>query len=81
MLMIKYQQKCIQKKLLSKLQNLFASPDFVDGDLLDALTGDDGHLDLIKVHVHDDNLSIEQSNLYFHDRLHSRDILKITTIF
>ena len=28
---------------------------FGDGDLLDGLTGGDGHLDLIKVHVHDDN--------------------------
>ncbi len=29
----------------------------MDGDLLDALTGGDGHLDVIKVHDHDDNLS------------------------
>ena len=60
----------------------FSNLDFGDGDLLDGLTGGDGHLDLIKVHVHDDNLSIElQSNLYFHGRLQSRDILKIITIF
>ena len=30
----------------------------MDGDLLDALTGDGGYLDVIKVHDHDDNLSI-----------------------
>ncbi len=52
-------RKKYTKKLLSKLKKLFSSPYFVDGDLLDALTGDDGHLDVIKVHDHDDNLSTE----------------------
>ena len=37
----------------------FSSLYFVVGDLLDALTGGDGHLDVMKVHVHEDNLSIE----------------------
>ena len=42
----------------------------MDGDLLDSLTGGDGHLDLIKVHVHDDNLSITLwSNFCFHNSL------------
>ena len=56
--------------------------DFVDGDLLDALTGGDGHLDVIKVHDHDDNLSTELwSNFCFPDSFQSKEILKITTIF
>ena len=46
---------------------------FIDGDLLDALTGDEDHLDVIIVHGHDDNLSIElKSNFYFHDSLQSK---------
>ena len=54
----------------------------MDGDLLDALTGGDGHLDVIKVHDHVDNLSTELwSNFCFPDSLQSREILKITTIF
>ncbi len=36
------------------------------GDLLDGLTGGDGHLDVIKVHDHDDKFSIELwSNFIF----------------
>ena len=54
----------------------------MDGDLLDAHTGGDGHQDVIKVHDHDDNLSTELwSNFCFPDSLQSREILKITTIF
>ncbi len=54
----------------------------MDGDLLDDLTGGDGHLDVIKVHDHDDNLSTELwSNFYFPVSLQSREILKLTTIF
>ncbi len=33
----------------------FSNLDFVNCDLLDALTGGDGYLDVIKVHGHDDN--------------------------
>ncbi len=40
-------------------KNWFSNHNFGDGDLLDALTGSDGHLDFIKVHGHDDNWSIE----------------------
>ncbi len=54
----------------------------MDGDLLDALTGGDGHLDVIKVHDHDDNLSTELwSNFCFPDSLQSRQSRSITTIF
>ena len=54
----------------------------MDGDLLDAPTGGDGHLDVIKVHDHDDNLSTELwSNFCFPVSLQSREILKITIIF
>ena len=53
----------------------------MDGDLLDALTVGDGHLDVIKVHNHHDNLSTELwSNFCFPDSLQSREILKITII-
>ncbi len=46
----------------------------MDGALLDALTGGDGHLDVIKVHDHDDNLSTELwSNFCFPDSLQSRE--------
>ncbi len=41
--------------ILPKEQPEIPNLDFGDGDLLDGLTGGDGHLDLIKVHVHDDN--------------------------
>ena len=48
----------------------------MDGDLLDALTGGDDHLDVIKVHGHDDNLSIELwFNFCFPVSLQSREIL------
>ncbi len=51
----------------------------MDGDLLDAPTGGDDHLDVIKVHDHDNNLSIEVwSNFCFPVSLQSREILKIT---
>ena len=36
----------------------------MDGDSLDALTGGDDHLDVIKVHGHDDNLSIELGSIF-----------------
>ena len=53
----------------------------MDGDPLDALTGGDDHLDVIKVHGHDDNLSIELwFNFCFPVSLQSREILKITII-
>ena len=53
----------------------------MDGDLLDALTGGDGHLDVIKVHGHDDNLSIELwFNFCFHEVSNPIEILKITII-
>ncbi len=53
----------------------------MDGDLLDALTGGDGHLDVIKLHDHDDNLSTELwSNFCFPDGLQSRQSRSITII-
>ena len=48
---------------------------------VDALTGDDGHLDVIKVHGHDDNSSIKLwSNFCFHGSLQQSEILKNTII-
>ena len=53
----------------------------MDGDHLNALTGGDGHQDVIKVNDHDDNLSTKLwSNFCFPDSLQSREILKITII-
>ena len=53
----------------------------MDGDLLDATTDGDGHLDVIKVHDHNDNLSTELwSNFCFPVSLQSIEILKITII-
>ena len=65
MLMIKYQQKSIQKSFQVSQKNSFSSPDFVDGDHLNALTGGDGHQDVIKVNDHDDNLSTELWSIFW----------------
>ncbi len=44
----------------------------MDGDLLDALTGGDGHLDVIKVHAHEDSIFIElESNFWSYSSLQS----------
>ena len=59
----------------------YSHPGNKNKDKLLAITGGDGHLDVIKVHDHDDNLSTERwSNFCFPDSLKSREIFKITII-
>ena len=59
----------------------YSHPGNKNKDKLLAITGGDGHLDVIKVHDHDDYLSIELwSNFCFPDGLQSRQSRSITII-
>ncbi len=73
MFKMKISKKKVRKNSKACKRIDFQIHDFVEGDLLDDLTGGDGHLDLIKVHVHDDNLSITLwFNFCYHDSLQSK---------
>ncbi len=45
-------------------KNWFFNFNFMDDDPEDHLIGDGGHLDVIKVHAHEDSISIELESIF-----------------